>query len=202
MPNWCEVTLTIRGPKKDLDVLEADRFDFMKIIPMPEPLRLDMISSENGICGNCKGVMVKHAYNFVCEVCQVEANIGGKVERNRTPEETKIFKQWAKKYGTGSWYDWANKNWGVKWNRNLVSVDRKPKYLLFQFDTPWGLPLPVFHEISKQYPECVFEVEYDIELGNGAGIIIYKKGKDVEYQNLNQENWTAYDCRRSMEEHQ
>ncbi len=94
-----------------------------------------------------------------------------------------------KRYGFRSWYDWKYAKWGTKWDRSEYEANRiNDKTLSLTFHTAWGMPLEIFQYVSKRY-DVKIEVEYDIELANGAGKAVFEKGKMVNVEEREQENW-------------
>ena len=82
-----------------------------------------------------------------------------------------------KKYGYPDWYSWRLNNWGVKWNNNPYGdTTIKNNKLMFQFDTPWGVPDPVFIKLSLLYPDIEIENYVVEEAGFFKGTIKYKNG--------------------------
>lgn len=66
------------------------------------------------------------------------------------------------KYGADNWYDWNIKNWGIKWDFELLYLDDgNESEITFSFDTPWRPPIEGFEKISSKYPELVFFLTYD-----------------------------------------
>lgn len=94
-----------------------------------------------------------------------------------------------KRYGYRSWYNWKSDKWGTKWDRGNYEANRiNDRTLQLEFNTAWGMPLPIFEYVSKRY-DVRIEVDYDIELGNGAGNVVFQKGKIVNAEKHEQENW-------------
>ncbi|MBS3172691.1 hypothetical protein J4438_03910 [Candidatus Woesearchaeota archaeon] len=81
------------------------------------------------------------------------------------------------KYGTDNWYDWAIKNWGIKWDIKCEFMDNNEDELIYEFDSPWGPPLEGFRQISKKYPKLVFFLDYDEPGMAFKGISKMQKGK-------------------------
>lgn len=74
-------------------------------------------------------------------------------------------------YFTGdNWYNWNVENWGTKWDAyhsEVSSVDT-PEGLFYTFETPWGIPEPVFRAMVSQFPELGFHFWSEEEQGWGA----------------------------------
>lgn len=70
--------------------------------------------------------------------------------------------------GAASWYEWNQEHWGTKWNAyEYAERSREPGKFVFEFQTAWSIPKPVFLALSKQYPQLRFEGT-TIDEGGGA----------------------------------
>ena len=100
-----------------------------------------------------------------------------------------------------SWYNWNNRNWGVKWDTtNAELVDEVENgenlVLVYNFETPWGVPVPVLIELSRQFPSVLITNEYQEETGWG-GMMEFANGKiysESEY------GWKCYECDHTEDE--
>ena len=134
MPNHVINLINLKGDKNKitemLEAIKADEFgigsvDFEKVIPMPESLRIESGSKTD------KGL---RAYKDFIEVLTFDGanadmdllNIPEEKENRFLSMRTDIKRdEWElgrqafrneKMYGEPTWYDWAIKNWGTKWN--------------------------------------------------------------------------------------
>ena len=128
VPNYSESSVDVIGDASEVKQLYETKFDFNKIIPMPEPLHIDGNGDEMK-CANCKewtnlkGDSESYEDSQrICGVCKIRSNIGGRIDGDDENEwtslnehEKKVAMEWRDKYGTASWYDWSIKNWGTKW---------------------------------------------------------------------------------------
>lgn len=81
----------------------------------------------------------------------------------------------AEKYGACSWYEWAVKNWGTKWNSSCTEVAEDGKYI--SFETAWEPALPVVVEMSRQHPNIRMALLYsDEEIGSRVGYALLTNG--------------------------
>jgi len=102
--------------------------------------------------------------------------------------DEKKEKEFLKKYGAKNWYDWANKNWGTKWNiySDELSVNREEDFDQYGFYTAWAPPTRWLEKVAEMYPELEFEVYFE-EPGIGFfGIAKFSDG-DIEY--IQEYNW-------------
>lgn len=150
MPNYVMNKLEVRGKNahaimssKYLD--KNNKFDFDKIIPMPQSLHMEEASSApQYICAyfdenegkaeeyankypdNCS---IKNAlkyytsgltledYDFLVEGINRMKNKYNNLKDMKTPEDIgKEYLSNLDQYGCLTWYDWSVKNWGTKWN--------------------------------------------------------------------------------------
>ena len=189
MPNWAESDIIIKGDSKALDHIEEIKFDFNKIIPQPEGLRLDC---DSDICAMCKQPYTKELYkkngtlrslyDYYCEDCNIGDNIGCRLHSDNIDDsglkdnEKKLAIQWQKEYGTASWYDWNCNHWGTKWNVRIdeVEFDRvDANTLQVKFDTAWSPPVPIFEKLARDLKVAIdvhvggeVDDEYDLEYGD------------------------------------
>lgn len=86
----------------------------------------------------------------------------------------------------GNWYEWNNKNWGVKWEASDVEVRAdEPDHYTVAFSSPWGPPDPVLVELSRQYPTVTFTLEFEEETGWG-GETRFENGTQIEVDFYNE----------------
>lgn len=83
-----------------------------------------------------------------------------------------------------AWYPWRIENWGTKWNaydtrdgdsNACVLDDRSGTFEgvgdLAEFTTAWGPPEAWLKALSNEFPDVTFTLRYDIEMGNGRGLL-------------------------------
>jgi hypothetical protein len=155
MPNWTSNRLYIEGNPSDIrEFLDAIRsqdqlFDFNRIIPMPELLR-------ETATGHCfiDGKPVTSWY------VGREASAGN-------PEEVRAFTREEecalRDIGYSNWYDWANSNWGTKWNACDPRIDDSEidrGYVEITFDTAWCAPEPIFRKLIRLFPKLTFDCRW------------------------------------------
>jgi hypothetical protein len=175
MPNHCNNTLGITGPKEDVEQFielitnmgsnkDNDPYELFKnLLPMPKEL---------------------------------EGTISPSKERNE---------QLIEKYGSDNWYDWCNSNWGTKWGDYSLTtsgISHKKKYaystlengetdyenpvitlsgessIHFEYDTAWG---PGCDELAKaiveQFPKLNGFIYYEEPGMCFAGQLIFANGE-------------------------
>jgi hypothetical protein len=62
--------------------------------------------------------------------------------------------------GYHDWYSWSCDNWGVKWDASALRVKELHDFntVIYTFDSPWSCPEHFVIELSKLYPDAVFEM--------------------------------------------
>lgn len=152
MPNWCMNEVFICGPKEDIKKIAElfgcnnNVFSFDRFMPVPEELK----GIHSGFMNMDNGVTATHWRTTTDEN-------GNNINIPVTEEELKAI---ALKCGSTNWYDWCNRNWGVKWDAAMVSgvdvlINEKwnDGEIRCDFETPWGPPEGVYNELVRQFPE-------------------------------------------------
>lgn len=84
------------------------------------------------------------------------------------------------KYGSITWYEWCIEHWGTKWNTSssfYIDISDAEGAEGIEMQTAWSTPEPVIRELSKQYPDIEFTVEYaDEDIGQNCGSYSYQDG--------------------------
>ena len=151
MPNWCENTLTVKGPDKTIKSFvrtakaKGTALSLNKFIPMPKKL-------ENTISPS----------------------------RNDTPRQIERNKKLRAKYGFDNWYEWRCQHWGVKWDVKARLIEHRDGHVTYAFDTAWGPPTDWLDAVAKKYPDLKFTLKYE-EPGMGfRGCHIVKDTKIIK----------------------
>ena len=83
-------------------------------------------------------------------------------------------------YGAPTWYEWCVNNWGTKWNACDTEVADTGNSLQFEFTTAWAAPIPIFKELSKQFPDEDIDVEFRNEDGyENIYCLTYRDGEVI-----------------------
>jgi len=167
-------------------------FDFNKLIPMPESLNIES--------GSRTDAGLRMYSDFVKESAAVaqatlhaseqtrEKLVGKHLEkwhnkREKDPETWELGEkayQNIQKYGCPTWYEWANQNWGTKWNayqsHSLRDGDDTMCFL-----TAWSAVPNLIKKLSEKYPEQTITYRWaDEEIGYNVGEIVLKGGDVIE----------------------
>lgn len=193
MPNWCSNILTIHGPPEKIEkfIKVFSEKGFESYIPMPEPLKTyNTTNSEYNLLLN---KLFHLDYEDICEDINLKLNILEEAQKiiNQLDNEKdkKLLSEIISCLKTGyySWYEFAYKNWGVKWNVDTVEIIDKNTV---RFETPWNAPLNFliyvsdkeklkFHLIAKIEEEDYF-FKYIIEDGTIKSQTKFVEASDIE----------------------
>lgn len=179
MPNWCENELTIRGSSGVLACLEAIRgepdedgpchLDFRKIVPMPEILKGTTAGGtvDRGyvLLGDDELGQKMLSYPWVkTEGITDLAALRDHIRRSwpEVEEEARRSMQAEQETGYRNWYDWCVVHWGTKWPACFFrpSDNATDTEAVIAFCTAWSPPRPVVVELSRQFPDLDFTLEY------------------------------------------
>lgn len=164
MPNWCYNTLELNGSKEAIHVFRdgmkafvmaqnvkpndpprhPDEFDFNYLIPMPSD-----IQNTTSPRPATEAEIRKMAEDYKWDEETLNWRLGTAI----TEEEKARYASLKESYGVETWYDWAIRNWGTKWNAcDPVLIRDEPTSLLWRFETAWSYPDPIFAEIVEKFP--------------------------------------------------
>lgn len=178
MPNWVTTVVEFSGADQDIRAVLANissedtKFDFNKLIPMPESLKVDAGSTSD----------LAYAYYYIKTLNRLPERsyykdnneVVKRVEENKSlsTEEMlefgKILYDNKEKYGATTWYDWCCGKWGTKWN----ACDAEVTCNTLIFNTAWSFADPVMQKLAElcSNHRVSFEgVWADEDLGNNAG---------------------------------
>lgn len=182
MPNWSFNSLSISGNPDEIAQVKfqvsqpfsKDYLDFSDDFNNPT---IKTVQYDNPV----------FAFWNVIRPTDLEAYI--KQPDNTLPIEEQL------RFKGNDWYSWNNKHWGTKWDVAVRNDEEYPEtvlleggvddHLIYNFNTAWAPPEEVVMELSRQYPNLTFDMEYEEETGWG-GEFVYKAGEIVsrmEYDN-------------------
>jgi hypothetical protein len=195
MPNHVTSVCTVRGSPSDVarfvekHIVRNERgrreLDFETVIPMPARLREVTASNdtENGMFalagvqqdplpGFASLPMNPLAYSWAQKLgIKTREDFRAWLEKNR-PEaigQARAALRNIADYDYPTWYEWSCARWGTKWNSyDFEERERSDGQYVFQFDTAWSFPKPIFEKLHELYPEVIFSVLAYDECSNFA----------------------------------
>jgi len=164
--------------------------DFNKIVEMPESLQVEDSSLGDLGLFHLYG-MKRHGYyplsdgelfrrfEELSEEMKIEADKIGKAYKSNMEE-----------HGYRTWYDWANDNWGTKWNAYSTRVEDDSIY----FDTAWSGVPDLICKLSLKFPDLGFEYSWaDEDTGSNTGRMKIYNGEIVEDTSPENSSKEAYE---------
>lgn len=206
MPNWVKNIIRVAGSERELERLKVtiassqDQFDFNRIIPMPPELQIESGSSgENGLKllyleedSPERKKKIEDAYHSLNPFFRHLSHTGKEAFENVSAEKQESWKHLAEEYlsnyekhGHCTWYTWSYENWGTKWpayaeEPSFVRAGAS-SYLEYIFTTAWSAPIPVFREITKEYPQLEFRGAFaDEDTGSGNAGVWFRKNRGMQ----------------------
>lgn len=197
MPNWVRNVINVSGSEKDVDNFlahiknENTDFDFNTVIPMPKSL--EVVSGDitdvsilyylsNRLTAPVEEYenndLLKEMRRFAFRSLREEIDRcreqveSGSLDGDKLYEQGRVYVDNFLKYGTPTWYEWCNKNWGTKWNACEVKVTRNNAgSCCVMFDTAWAAPFPVIEKLVRDFSNLEICGEWaDEDMGNNCGI--------------------------------
>lgn len=178
MPNWCSNRLTIEA-KSDKDAeflisafkLDDKDFSFNAIIPRPKELNI----IEGSVTSMARDYLLEASCASTPEQLKklkekwcVKAKFVSCDEFTGFDDDAKFGRGYEafikyvnvvadniSRFGHPTWYDWNIKNWGTKWDASSAELTQKGKVLIFEFETAWSPPVPVFEYIAEHFADHI-----------------------------------------------
>ena len=158
MPNWFYNRVEVSGSESDIAAFKEKHFvddgkgnkefTFETVIPMPQILQ--GIPSSTDVKS-----LVKRLQGKPVEMWKALAENYGTQMLTEARQSIRAIKE----TGHADWYTWCNENWGTKWDASEFSLRHgEPTYLMFEFNTAWGPPGPVFVKLKQMHPELGIEI--------------------------------------------
>ena len=169
MPNWVYNTLTIQGPK--------DQVDFIK-----DKLNTSYTRHyEDYWDSDTRTTIAKDIVfsNPVFSFWNIIAPTDLSAYVRQTDHTLSIAEQL--KFEGNDWYSWNVRNWGTKWDVAVQDDDKytetelvqhmsndEDQWLVYRFNTAWSPPMPAMINLSKLVAKCVITLSYEEETGWGG----------------------------------
>jgi Ferredoxin-like domain in Api92-like protein len=189
MPNWCYNTLTIQGPKDQVDYIKEKLNRPFTVLHD----RWNMETQEMEISETTYSAPVFAFWNIhspledgitMEEYVKQPARLG--IDTN-SPDWFAKEVEFAKTQH--DWYNWNTSNWGTKWDVAVSDDDKYPEtellehmskgedqWLVYKYNTAWGPAGTAALKLSKLVPNCVVTLNYEEETGWG-GELEFVNGK-------------------------
>lgn len=191
MPNW--ITNKVSAPKEVLkSLINAEgRIDFKMLIPFAGTFPWDGI---DGAAEQCAEVITLQPLNDHPLIASLQhSNRQGTSALKLSDEQFEQFVQMLRnKRQTGYFHslDFANAEWGTKWNACNQSPCADADML--EFETAWACPEPIYKALSAMHPDAEITVRFaDEDIGSNCGTMVFKDGQIASADVA--PNWNAMD---------
>ena len=188
MPNWVYNTLTIQGPKDQVDNIK-------KRLNTPFQRESENWNMETQQMEFQDYLYPNPVFSFwnIIQPTDLETY---RLQRDPNEDPNIMF-------SGNNWYDWNVRNWGTKWDVAVSWDEEYPDtqiyeyksegedhWVVYGFNTAWSPPVPAMIKLSELVPNCVITLSYEEETGWG-GESEFVNGKitaESEY------NWKCREC--------
>ena len=204
MPNWVYNTLTIQGPKSEVDMIKdrlnkpftlaQETYGMGDISTMGFPTKIEQVSYSNPIF-SFNNI---HSYKddgITDEEYACQPNRGD-IDIQNDPDWFRKSVEFAKTQK--DWYSWNNSNWGTKWDVAVRDGDEYPNtelleyksegddnWVIYKYETAWSPAVTILTKLSNLVPNCLLTLEYEEETGWGGELeIVRGEVKEIlDYEN-------------------
>jgi|TARA_R110002033_G_scaffold85632_3_gene135929 hypothetical protein len=179
MPNWCfnevRVTADTEEELKEfvlfVEDMERDEqgfnrvFSFDRILPIPKELK-NTVSP--------RYLATQKEMDEIYTTNDIDsAEYKYKIQKYITQENSDKL---VEKYGSDNWYDWANENWGTKWDASnsdiyINDLENDDYFVEYQFETAWCPPRGIYNALNKRFPNIDISWFYREEGAQIAGYL-------------------------------
>jgi len=204
MPNWCYNTLTIQGPKSEVDMIKdrlnspftlaQETYGMGDISTMGFPTKIKQVSYSNPVFSFHN----IHSYKddgitdeeYACQPKR------GDYDMQNDPDWFAKSVAFAKTQK--DWYSWNTSNWGTKWDVAVSDEDKYPNtelleyksegddnWVVYKYETAWSPAVTILTKLSNLVPNCLLTLEFEEETGWGGEYEIVRGNVTelVEYDN-------------------
>ena len=186
MPNWVYNTLTIQGPKEEIDMIKerlnkpftvsVETHGMGDIGANGFPMRIKELTYSNPVFAFSNIYSYKDAGITDEEYAQ---------QPDRTGLDTNDPSWFAKSIERAKtakdWYSWNNTNWGTKWDVAVADDDKYPEtelieyksegedhWLVYKYETAWSPAVTILTKLSMLVPNSLLTLEFEEETGWGG----------------------------------
>ena len=153
IPNACEHS----DPFKDSCDKKYNEFSFQEIIPMPKEL---LNTTSPVTIYETQEELDKHLEEIQEKYTDKDSNLHYYKSLANQAQTREYSDSLKKMYGADNWYDWANDNWGTKWDTNEAYIQDDGWLLRYDFTTAWCPPQPICHALRDMFPDLTISWFY------------------------------------------
>ena len=198
MPNWVYNTLTIQGPKNEIDSIK-DKLN------QPYKVLHDSWNMKTGAMEVTESVYSAPVFSFWNIHSPLEDGITMEEyvqQPDRSGVDTNDPDWFAKSVAFAKtrkdWYSWNTSNWGTKWDVAVSDGDKYPdtelleyeskgddNWLVYKYNTAWSPAVTILTKLSLLVPNSLLTLEFEEETGWGGEyeIVRGEVKENLEYTN-------------------
>ncbi len=186
MPNWVYNTLTIQGPKSEVDMIKdrlnkpftlaQENHGMGDITPHGFPTKIKLVEYNNPVFAFYN----IHSYKdegITDEeyACQPDRSGLDMNDPDWFPKSVAFAKT------QKDWYSWNNSNWGTKWDVAVSDDDEYPEtelieyksegddnWVIYKYETAWSPAVTILTKLSNLVPNSLLTLEFEEETGWGG----------------------------------
>jgi hypothetical protein len=172
MPNWVYNTLTIQGPKEQVDFIK-DKLN------APYTKSFDQWNMETKEMEFKEYSFSNPVFAFHNIHNHLQDGISNEEYLNQSDHKQPLAE--ALMFKGNNWYDWNVRNWGTKWDVAVSNDEKYPdtelleyksegedNWVVYKFNTAWSPPAPAIIKLSTLVPNCVVTLDFEEETGWGG----------------------------------
>jgi hypothetical protein len=179
MPNWVYNTLTIQGPKEEIDsikdrlnspfTLAQETYGMGDISLSGFPTKIQQVTYSNPVFA----FFNIHSYKddgITDEEYACQPDSTG-IDMKNDPDW--FIKSVERAKTAKDWYSWNNSNWGTKWDVEYKS-EGHDNWLVYKYETAWSPAVTILEKLSHLVPNSLLTLEYEEEQGWGGELEIVR----------------------------
>jgi hypothetical protein len=187
MPNWVYNTLTIQGPRSEVDMIKdrlnapftlaQETFGMGDISSSGFPTKIKQVKYSNPVFAFHNIYSYKDAgitdEEYACQPARDGVDMKDPSWFAKSVEFAKTQKDW---------YNWNHTNWGTKWDVAVRDEDEYPNtellehnisdgddnWLVYKYETAWSPAVTVLTKLSNLVPNSLLTLEFEEETGWGG----------------------------------
>ena len=172
MPNWVYNTLTIQGPKEQVDYIK-DRLN------KPYQKTFENWNMQSKQMEFKEYLFPNPVFAFHNIYNHIEDGVSDEIYHMQPDYTLPMVEQL--QFKGNHWYDWNVRNWGTKWDVAVSHDDNYPEtelleyksegddnWVVYRFNTAWSPPEPAMRKLSELVPNCVLTLSFEEETGWGG----------------------------------
>ena len=193
MPNWVYNTLTIQGPKEQVDSIKDKLNSPFKVLHDSWNPKTNEMEVTESVYSN-PVFAFWNIHSPLEDGITMEEYVQQPNRLGISTDQPDWFeKEVAHAKTQKDWYNWNTTNWGTKWDVAVGDGESYPdtelleheskgedQWLVYKYNTAWSPAVTILTKLSLLIPNCVLTLEFEEETGWGGEYEIVKGEVTVE----------------------